>query len=1606
MSGAYNLYVNLMANTGGLTTGLRGAAGQLRSFDGGLAGVGTRLGTVRAATEALARAQATASAETLRSQARATQAAERAAAAQQVVSRAHRAQSLFLSLATRAQEAHTAATLAGERAARAQALAQTMAARAQAAAGSGAAAAARTAQAAQVAADRAAQAHTAAQSRAAAATLAATRASGLAQRASTGLADAENRARTAVTARDEAQRAAARTAQASARQIADAERGVAAASAARATAFAQGGLIIGAALGVGVANAIQLEKAMANVMTISQEITAKNVQAFTDEIVRLSTELPQTAEQLAEGLYQIVSTGFDGAEAMSILQVSAQGASAGLTTTETSARALLGVLKAYGLPASAANDVMDTMFQTVNLGVVSFEELAQQLGDVVPMAAAAGVEFDDLSSALAAITLAGIPAAEAATALNMMMTRMVKPTREMRDAIKDLGYESVASAIAQDGLYVVVNKLREVTGGSADAIANMFKDIRATRAMLALSAADGKNYADTYKGIAIEVARAGAAQKAYAIQLDTTGGQWALFRNQATALGIDLGRALLPALQTIGEYFKILAGAINDLPGPVKSLLGGFLALAAAGLLLRAAVEKAGMQLATFRTQVAAARAGGSALPAVLSGAGLAVTGLAALLTIGVAAYAAYSASKQKAKAATEELVEALRAERSEGEQGAGLRKLTEQLTSGGDVDKLRKAGVEVEEALDAILNGGKRYQELLDELNAKKNASAREVGKAVTYDDSFDRARDVLTKQHKIWDDAVKKESALAANMDIVNAKIKNNRIELAGMWDLTATLPVDKNGAPKFSEEMQAMGKALADIVDPAKAWKAAQDEVAEANRKAGKSADSAKASLADYMEQLRKQLTAQRDWQKNLGTLAASGRLELVDHFAKLGVDAAPMLDELVRQLGKGGTKVADELEAIIQEGAARSTPAFRAGLEQLPAIAEKYGKEIAQAWADASATNNPGQLSQVMQRMALADMGRAAQKLPQDARATMQQGMKMLAETAARGGKDAAEAMKTALLSGDLEGVRTQLANIFGADMPISAPDLSAVVTAFQSAGSQANMEWNGALTLIQTAAATKGTAAAQALTSALLSGDMAAVKSTLDAIGLSVQNIPGSKSISVNVTANQPPPVVISILYRRTPMPNDKDGNGISDYIQAPQANGSVLSFFASGGVREQHVAQIAPAGAWRVWAEPETHGEAYVPLAESKRPRSKSIVEEVVRRFGGEVSWYANGGLSGWSYRPGAAELSSLSSIRTDSMRKVKKGGKETEVFDLDLFERNLDKAASKAAAWRRDLATVARRAGQDVADALQDMGEDGVELTKRMANGSSKYIKDMTDDLQALGKVARASLGDFTTQLKAAIENQEAFEANLAKIAAWGYTDLATLLAEQGDKAAETVAAEAARSQGAARDANDVSKRAKEVVSGDALTDLIQIIGAIRSSGTGIHDVADTTKLDEDRIIEVALLGQARIQQVLGGTAAKFLEDLARAKRGLSYANGGILTPGVYATSNGIVRFAEPATEGEAFIPLGASKRGPAQRVLADVAGRFGYQLGRAGANSPRVVEARPESRTVVILRDERPTPLIGTQNIRIDRPGATEQQISAAVGYQLRRAKRGGIR
>ncbi|WP_330328173.1 phage tail tape measure protein [Streptomyces pseudovenezuelae] len=472
-----------------------------------------------------------------------------------------------------------------------------------------------------------------------------------------------------------------------------------------------------------------------------------------------------------------------------------------------------------------------------------------------------------------------------------------------------------------------------------------------------------------------------------------------------------------------------------------------------------------------------------------------------------------------------------------------------------------------------------------------------------------------------------------------------------------------------------------------------------------------------------------------------------------------------------------------------------------------------------------------------------------------------------------------------------------------------------------------------------------------------------------------------------------------------PAHRDYAHGGVVDYYAHGGTRPGQVSFFANGSAdpgdrRNQHTAQIVPAGSWRVFGEDETQGEGYVPFRASARPRSRAITEEIVKRLGGDpsgIQWNANGNVTDWRYDPNTGTLYSASDAgqaghKTKKVKTKVKGKwqtKEVEYFDITAVEKKLRSAAKATTAWNKDLERVADRVGGDVADALAAMGEDGMKLAHKMATGSTKYINDMAKALKNLQATAKASLTDYTRQLGKANTLNKTFSDNLAKLAAQGFGDLASQLASQNDEAAQQLAAAAVKDKNKAKSANAQAKTANNALTADQVTELVQIIAAITTKSTGIHDVAAKTSLGEDEIITVATKAKAQISKSLGSRATKFLADLTRANKHLSYADGGIRA-GMYATRGGIVRFAEPETHGEAYLPLSASKRRTALPVLNDVAHRFGYGLTDARSTRP-----------VVVIRDGDTTHV----SVTAVRTGATASDIGAQVGRSVRRARRGGV-
>jgi TP901 family phage tail tape measure protein len=439
------------------------------------------------------------------------------------------------------------------------------------------------------------------------------------------------------------------------------------------------------------------------------------------------------------------------------------------------------------------------------------------------------------------------------------------------------------------------------------------------------------------------------------------------------------------------------------------------------------------------------------------------------------------------------------------------------------------------------------------------------------------------------------------------------------------------------------------------------------------------------------------------------------------------------------------------------------------------------------------------------------------------------------------------------------------------------------------------------------------------------------------------------------------------------------------------ADGNVIGFAAGGAADFTYT----PTGTMRTASDVQSsYSDAHQPISKedyNKKLRARANAVDTLRAAEARLRQVRKGHHT--HAQLVAAENSvakARRSLATATEAAARAESRYKKKFSLSDWGKTLGSAVKANSAYESNLKKIsARGAGGDVIDQLRDMGAEGATVVAALAKASKKQFNEIIDNLRKLGPLAKATLADYTKQLNDSTKTDSTFQANLSKLASMGYGDLAMQLAAQGDDAAKKLAADAVKNKKSAKKANDAAKKAKTTLSDEERTELVQIIAAISSSKTGIHSVAAKTQLGEDEIITVANKAKGQISKSLGSRAAKFMADLARANQHLSYADGGIRA-GMYATQGGIVRFAEPETHGEAYLPLSPSKRRSALPVLADVAHRFGLGLQDVSAGRQVVVVRSGDTTHVTV------TPV---------RTGATASDIGAQVGRSVRRARRGGV-
>lgn len=395
----------------------------------------------------------------------------------------------------------------------------------------------------------------------------------------------------------------------------------------------------------------------------------------------------------------------------------------------------------------------------------------------------------------------------------------------------------------------------------------------------------------------------------------------------------------------------------------------------------------------------------------------------------------------------------------------------------------------------------------------------------------------------------------------------------------------------------------------------------------------------SLDKYNEELEAFIKSQEQWNANLGVAGRVGGSEFVDALLKIGPeDGARVIQEIVAGMDANGGKLTEAGRRTMENIIKGST----AGSAALEVEFGLFRDRLVSAFGDAKLVDA---LAEKLTPDEFAVFSSALDTVGKDA-------VKSLAEGIASESISVEEAIASLVLQNaavldvdfDLTTAQLSLATLVGvANGTITHMQLDALPDLALGAIWQVVETANGETGFVQVGAET-GLAlqdvahvvdkAGRVVTVPLSAEDKEAI-AAIDAVGKHASRTPAKISVTAidNASTNidwWARPRYTTLTVQEIVQSDAKWGRPSAS---GGMADGGLVSYYANGGINSKHVAQVAPAGAMRVWAEPETEGEAYIPFARSKRTRSLAILEQVAERFGygltsgTNVAKFADGGM-------------------------------------------------------------------------------------------------------------------------------------------------------------------------------------------------------------------------------------------------------------------------------------------------------------------------------------------------------------------------------------------
>lgn len=264
--------------------------------------------------------------------------------------------------------------------------------------------------------------------------------------------------------------------------------------------------------------------------------------ALTDSVTELGKTIPKTREELANGLYQVISNGVPQDNWLSFLEESAKASVGGIADLGQVVTVTSTIIKNYGASWSDAGSIQDKIQMTAKNGVTSFEQLAAALPRVSGSAATLGVSIDELMATFATLTGVSGNTAEVSTQLSAVFTALIKPSSEASKMAEEMGIRFDAATITAAGgleqfLVQLDECVKEYSASSGvletEVYGRLFGSAESVRALIPLTGELSAKYSENVAAMSDST---GTIDQAFQQMSSTGEANATMFRNGISAI--------------------------------------------------------------------------------------------------------------------------------------------------------------------------------------------------------------------------------------------------------------------------------------------------------------------------------------------------------------------------------------------------------------------------------------------------------------------------------------------------------------------------------------------------------------------------------------------------------------------------------------------------------------------------------------------------------------------------------------------------------------------------------------------------------------------------------------------------------------------------------------------------------------------------------------------------------------------------------------------------------------------------------------------------------------------------------------------------------------